>query len=44
MSDYYYYIFIKFLAYSGLLVGAYEYWKGTKEPMEFEEKTIKIEI
>ena len=40
----YYYYFIKFLAYLGLFVGAYQYWKGCKNPIDFEEKTIKIEI
>ena len=35
---------ITICVWMGLIVGAYQMWKGTKNPIEFEEKTIKIEL
>jgi len=37
-------IIITIATFMGLIVGMYQYWKGSKDPVEFEEKTIKIEI
>tara|TARA_Y100000401_G_C8248903_1_gene187058 strand:- start:397 stop:516 length:120 start_codon:yes stop_codon:yes gene_type:complete len=37
-------IIMKIAVWLGILVGAYQLWKGRKNPIQFEEKTIKIEI
>jgi len=37
-------VLIEVSVWLGLIVGSYEYFKGSRNPIKFQEKTIKIEI